>query len=194
MGLFSKLSRTASTVSGIVQNSNVVKNSRKAIFEMRDRLRGTSQFSTLFYAIINDINHPPRNIEATQLGEFWSESWDSTVNNYEPYATQKYIDSNIGYCEGCAIYLLIQECYPNVYDFPGNSVAAIEGGATIKLIMKKEFIGKTLKPAVTPQPIKNEPSIPNVQNTQYQTPAFCCNCGTKLASNTAFCPCCGNKI
>lgn len=189
MGLFSAFSRTAS----VIQDSNTVKNSRKEILSMKDRLDGTPQFSTIFYKLITDVNHPPRYIEATQSGDFWSQNWQPASNTYEPYTTIKHSDRNIGYCEGCAMYLLIQECYPNVYEFPGNTMADIQNGATIKLIMRSQFLNKALGPAKIPDPVAEKPSAPSVQ-TPAATPAFCSRCGTKLAPGAAFCSGCGTKI
>ena len=189
MGLFSALSRTAS----LIQDSNTVKGGRKEIMQMKSKLEGTPQFATLFYKLITDVNHPPRYIEATQTGDFWSENWEAATSTYEPYTTIKHSDRNIGYCEGCAMYLLIQDCYPNVYDFPGNTISDIQNGATIKLIMKQQFVGKALGPAKVPTPVAAQPAAPATQ-APTATPAFCSHCGTKLAPGSAFCSGCGTKI
>lgn len=180
MGLFDLISNSAklhNSVSGVT-------NSRKAIFAVRDALRGTPQFSALFYAVVGDVQHPPRFIEATQSGIFSSEVWNTDLGGYEPYKTVKIEDKNIGYTEGCAVFLLIQECYPNVYDFPSNTMAAIQNGAVIQLKMRQQFLGRKLIPAVTPPAVPASPT----------GAAFCSNCGQKIASGAAFCSGCGNKL
>lgn len=205
MGLFNRMSRIATNSAAIYNDVSTVKNTRKAIFEIRDRLRGTPLFSQMFYQIVVDPYHPPCKIEATQTGQFWSQAWTASMGNYEPYTTQKLDDHNLGYAEGCAIYLLIQECYPNVYDFPSNTTTALANGATIKLNMKKQFVGKALKPATLPAPANAAP----VQQPVYATPAqpayeapapaqtaakFCTNCGNKLQPGAKFCSGCGTKL
>lgn len=191
MGLFNSFARGAAAA----HNMSVVSNSRKAIFEMRDRLRNTPQFSKLFYQLIGDPSHPPRRIEATQSGDFWSEAWIAAYANYEPYTTHKFSDSNLGYIEGCAIYLLIQECYPNVYDFPSNTLAALENGATIKLIMKKNFVGQALMPAVAPPapPASPAPTAAPAAGLVREF-VFCGQCGTKNNGTSRFCCGCGHPL
>ncbi len=199
MGFFNSIRN----MSEMAAQQSAMSKTNKEIYNMRDNLRNTPQFSNIFYALISDINHPPRKIEATQSGDFWSEAWQSAFNNYEPYSTHKFSDVNIGYREGCAIYLLIQECYPSVYDFPGNTLAQIQNGATIKLIMKKQFIGKPLKPAVIPPAFSAAPqenTAPEVtvevpsSTAETNAPSFCSGCGSKLGANVAFCPACGKKV
>ncbi len=190
MGLFKSIFNLTSSINNAKSQNNTVKNSRKAIFELRDKLRNTPQFSKIFYTLIEDPAHPPRNIEASQNGSFWSEAWDAEMQNYEPYTTEKLNDSNIGYYEGCAVYLLIQECYPNVYDFPSNSLQDLQNGATIKLVMKKEFIGKAIKPASEPKKY----AASAVQQPSSAGAAFCSGCGKPVSSDTAFCPSCGKKL
>ena len=194
MGLFDAMSKAAA----IRNDVQTVKAGRAAIFNVRDKLRGTPQFSEIFYSIIgNDVNHPPRHVEGNQSGGFWTEAWDPSAGNYEPFSTQKLQDDNVGYIEGCAVYLLIQECYPNVYDFPSNTTTAIQNGATIKLIMNKQFIGKALKPATVPAaPVVAAPPQAPVQAPAANgaTPAFCSACGSRLAPGAAFCGGCGSKV
>lgn len=193
MGLFFKPERAANAASFLASDMSMVKSGRNAIFNMRDRLRNTPQFSDFFYKIINDVTHPPRIIEATQTGEFWSEAWIASYNNYEPYSTQKITDRNIGYIEGCAMYLLIQDCYPDIYDFPGNTVQQLNNGATIKLIMKKKYIGQPLQPAFLPP--KVAPVMQSVQQTPVNTAGrFCTNCGNKNDDSSKFCCKCGTPL
>ncbi len=188
MGLFDLLGATAATI----KDANVVSGGRKEIFQIRDRLRGTKQFAELFHQVIGDVNHPPKYIEATQTGEFWSEVWEGS--GYEPFSTKKYVNQNVGYMEGCALYLLIQECYPNVYDFPGNTVAQIQNGATIKLIMKKNFVGKVLKPAQMPPKPAIQPSVNNQAGQESGARRFCSYCGNQLAEGVRFCSGCGKQV
>ncbi len=186
MGIFSSLSALGREIGG-------VSNTRKAIFELRDRMRGTGAFSQVFYRLIDNVNYPPCYIEASQTGSFWSQAWIPAEKNYEPYTTCKFEDGNIAYLECCAIYLLIQECYPNVYDFPSNTTTQIENGATTKLVMKKQYMGKALKPAVVPpEPIQPQQSA--VAPSQVGTACFCSACGTKLSEGAAFCSNCGKRV
>ena len=139
-------------ISNLQQQTGTVKNARQQIFQIRDRLRNTPQFSEIFYSIVNDPSHPPVKIviDYTQ-GGFLSMGWDERVSNYEPYLTGKHVDPNIAYAEGCAIFLLIQDCYPNVYDFPNRTTTQISEGVPLELNMKVQFQGKELIPAVTPK-------------------------------------------
>jgi hypothetical protein len=94
------------------------------------------------------------------------------------------------------MYLLIQDCYPNVYDFPGNTLDAIANGATIKLIMKKNFIGKPIAPVSPPRNVSPalQPVQPQDSQAPATTPAFCSRCGNKLSPDSVFCSGCGNKV
>ena len=172
------------------QQTGQVKNTRKAIFDTRDRLRGTPQFSEMFHSVIIDAEHPPAAIAGDHTsGAFAGVAWQSDRGAYEPYSTVKYQDFNLGYVECCAFFLLVQECYPNVYDFPNRTTTDIANGVPVELIMKKQFIGKALKGVGIPA--KVEKSVPE-QNGNGQR--FCSNCGSKVASGAGFCSSCGSKI
>ena len=134
-------------------------NLRKSILNVQNNLRGTSQFAALFYKLIGqDVHHPPVQIEGTQSGVFWTAAWDPARFTYEPFTTEKMSDPNIGYIEGCALFLLIQEVYPNVYKFPGNTLEQIQNGAHIHLNMRKECIGQAVMPAYIPDPSNGLPT------------------------------------
>lgn len=214
------LGRLIYNSAALASNMSAVKDSRNRIFSIRDNLRGTPVFSQIFYTLIQDPYHPPRSIEGNQSGCFWTEGWVASFNNYEPFSTQKMQDPNIAYYEGCAIYLLIQECYPNVYDFPSNSLSAVENGAHIYLKMKKQFIGKPLTPATLPAPPAPQPvapaapvyapAAPQPAAPTYAPPAapaapaapvapaaaarFCSGCGTPVTPGAHFCTVCGYKL
>ena len=209
----------AMSISAIVGDVSQVRNLRKAIFDCRDRLRGTDVFAEVFHALIGeDYTHPPVNIEGTQDGQFRAAQWIPARKNYEPVMKEKYVNPEVVYPVGCAVYLLIQEVYPNVYDFPSNTISKLEGGATIKLNMKRKFIGQALTPKNPPQymppaPQQNMQQAPR-QNMRPQytgagqgtpapqnaapeaqpAPKFCSNCGAKLMPGARFCGVCGSKI
>lgn len=148
MGLFDLIRG----IGDLQQQAGTIKNIRQQVFQLRDRLRNTPQFSDAFYSIIKDPSHPPLQIviDYTQ-GSFLSMDWDYRTRNYEPYLTVKHVDQNIAYNEGCAIFLLIQECYPDVYDYPSRTTTQISNGVPIELNLKAPYQGRTLIPAVTPQ-------------------------------------------
>lgn len=218
MGLFRAI-QSAQRAKEHHDNIKAVKNARSDIFEYRDRLRGTPVFADYFYKIVgDDVSHPPRKIEATQTGNFWSEQYVPAYGNYEPFTTHKFDDPNVGYLEGCAIYLLIQECYPNVYDFPNNTMAQLADGATIQLLMKKQFVGKAIAPAVVPPratpapapvqqaapapaPVQAAPApaaapatAPAAAPVAAPVPKFCSQCGAPRQPDARFCMGCGNKF
>lgn len=204
----------AMSISAIVGDVSQVRNLRKAIFGCKDRLQGTDIFAEVFHALIgDDYTHPPVNIEGTQDGYFRAAQWEPVRKNYEPVMREKYVNPEINYPVGCAIYLLIQDVYPNVYDFPSNTISKLEGGATIKLNMKKKFIGQALTPKNPPQYVPPAPQQPAQQNMQQpvqpsmnqappvkpapeaqEAPRFCVNCGTKLVPGARFCGKCGTRI
>lgn len=177
---------------------NVAMNSPSMIYAVREKLRGTPRFSEIFYTLIGDINRPARFIEATQTGAFRSACWDPARNTYEQMPTMKLNDPQIGYIEGCAIFLLIQECFPNVYEFPPNSVTQLQMGATIKLVMKSGFVGRMLNPALIRQPMANvQQPVPQPQQPQSQSAPgrkFCSNCGAPVSEGMRFCSSCGAKL
>ena len=161
----------ALSISAIVGDVSQVRNLRKAIFGCRDRLRGTDVFGEVFHALIgDDYTHPPVNIEGTQDGCFRAAQWEPARRNYEPVMREQYVNPEINYPVGCAVYLLIQEIYPNVYYFPSNTISNLEGGATIKLNMKRKFIGQALTPKNPPQYIPQAPQQPVRQNMQPKAP------------------------
>ncbi len=190
MGLRSSLR----TLSNLQQQTTVVKGSRKAIFDIRDNLRGTQLFSDIFYHIVTNPERPPVTIIANYSdSSFWSKAWVAAENNYEPYSTVKYQDVNIGYYESCAIFLLIQECFPNVYDFPNKTVTQIQNGEPIELIMKNNFAGRRLIAAsLPPQPTAE--SAPTAATGPSPDTVFCSHCGAKHQKGTNFCSSCGNKL
>ena len=201
----------------IAQTNNL----RKNIFEIQKNLRGTPQFAELFYQLIGqDIHHPPKEISGTQQGVFWTAGWEPARGAYEPFTTQKVANPNIAYQEGCALFLLIQEIYPNVYKFPNNTTDQVMAGAGIQLLMRKEYIGRPLMPAYTPgqapaqsvaeapvqpiqleaqpvqaaaQPVQTAPQ-PTQSPAQAAVLRFCPNCGTKRMPGARFCSACGTKL
>ena len=185
------LFRALSAMADMQNQNKAVKNTRGAIFEIRDRLRNSPQFSNVFYNVLINTKHPPMEIICDYANaSFWSIAWDETVGSYEPYSTLKRQDINIGYQEGCAIFLLIQECYPNVYDFPNSTTTDIANQVPISLKMKKGFIGKALAPAVTPKVFEAAEPQKQAQSGS----KFCTECGAALADGAKFCSGCGNKI
>ena len=114
--------------------------------------------------------------------------WDANANNYEPYSTLKATDGNIAYFEAAAVFLLLQECYPNVYDFPNRTVTQLDMGVPIELNMKKEFVGKKLRPAILPERPQNVGNTPTV-NVKY-----CSKCGMQLSADAKFCSGCGGEL
>ncbi len=184
---------------GLFKSVNTVKKLREKIYTAQKQLRNSPQFSTIFYKLIQDPAHPPRYIEATQSGEFWTEAWLGNYNAYEPYKTLKFTDPSFGYAEGCALYLLIQECYPSVYEFPDNTVREIEGGATIKLIMRESCAGLPLRPIQAPPMSQAFSAVTSSVSASVGTPApatgkFCTQCGAQNAPEARFCQSCGNRL
>ena len=182
------MSRLSGAIAQTISDAGDVKQIQKEISEMTNRLRNTPQFAKVFHALITDPSHPPRFVEfAYQSGEFWSENWESSTRTYEPYTTCKYADRNIAYVEGCAIYLLLQECYPNVFTFKQNTITQFRDGATNKLYMNEEFVGKAIKPVILP-PHPQGQSIPK------EEAKFCPSCGSPVSTTHLFCGNCGNKL
>lgn len=200
MGIFDvgrNIAGLAQSASNLKQQTSGVKNTRKEIFAIRDRLRNTPQFAQFFHNIVKCPERPPVRITADYAhGSFLTMDWDTRTNNYEPFMTVKYQDANVAYCEACAILLLVQECYPNVYDSTNQTLAQIEQGVPVEMYMKKQFVQKTLIPASVPQNYAPQPVQTDVINNQQvnSAPKFCGNCGSPLQPNSAFCTSCGSKI
>lgn len=188
MGLLDGIMAAAS----LHQQNTSIKNARSAILTTRDRLRGTRQFAELFYKIVGNPERPPIQIVGDYCNHaFYSISWDEQGNNYEPYSTLKMTDGNIAYYESAAIFLLLQECYPNVYDFPNRTVKQIEAGVPVELNMKKNFIGKKLRPAILPEKPNVSVSQPVATSTEKK---FCTHCGKQLDVTARFCSGCGGQV
>ena len=202
MGIFDvgdNIRGMAQSAGNIKREFSGVKNTRREIFDIRDRLRNTPQFAELFHNIIRYPEHPPVKIVSDYArGVFMTMDWDTRTNNYEPFLTAKYQDTNIAYCEACAILLLIEECYPNVYDSTNQTLREIEQGVPIEMYMKKKFVQKTIVPANIPQgfaPVQSNVQQPVVNNqTINSAPRFCGYCGKSLQPGSVFCTACGNKI
>ena len=162
------------------QQGALVKNARKEIFTIRDRLRGTRQFAEIFHQVVGNPERPPMQIQCDYMNHaFFTIGWDDLGNNYEPYSTWKATDGNIAYYEAAAIFLLVQECYPNVYDFPNRTATQLQAGVSIELNMKKNFIGKKVRPAILPA--KPSVSTPTPVATTVAEKKFCSNCGKQLS-------------
>lgn len=203
MGLFRSVRNLANSTASLQQSiatQKGIKNMRQQIFDIRDRLKGTPQFAEIFSSIVNDIHHPPCHIVANQSGCFWTEAWQGT--SYEPFSTAKYNNPDIAYLEGCAIFLLIQEMYPNVYTFPSNSAADIADGVQIELIMDKKQYGKGLNPTFDPRraaPAAPAPAAPapapvNPAPAGAVEAGFCPKCGKPHAAGVKFCGYCGHRF
>ena len=146
--------QAAAELAAGIQEVKTVKNMRKNIFALKDRLANSAEFSQVFYTLIKDVSRPPMLMSCTTVGTILSEEWRPAENNYEPYPTIKIENPNYNYEVMCALMLLIQDCYPNVYDSPNVTLAQLQNGATGDLIMKKKYLGKLLKPKTVPAEVE----------------------------------------
>ena len=195
--------QAAAELAAGIQEVKTVKNMRKNIFALKDRLANSAEFSQDFYTLIQDVSRPPKLMSCTTVGTIASEEWRPAENNYEPFSTIKIENPNYNYEVMCAFMLLIQDCYPNVYDSPNVTLAQLQNGATGDLIMKKKFLGKMLKPKSVPAAVEQQPQQPEQPQTQaVRRPAqeirqdvmYCPNCGNPHPVSAKYCSKCGNQF
>ena len=131
---------------------------RRTIYKYRDELKNSPEYAEAFHGVIgSDLKRPPYSIAATQNGRFSTRSWSREASRYEDVATVKYV-GNFDYYRACALFLLIQDCYPGVYEYPTNTVSEIRNGAGIHLIMKSGNLARDLYPKYPPlHPDSNTP-------------------------------------
>ena len=188
--------QAAAELSAGIQDAKTVKSMRKNIFALKDRLENSAEFSQVFYTLIQDISRPPKLMSCTTVGTILSEEWRPAENDYAPYATIKIENPNYNYEVMCAFMLLIQDCYPNVYDFPNVTLEQLRNGATGDLIMKKKYLGKILKPKSVPAAVEQ----PKVQAVRQPDPGmsqdvmYCPNCGNPHPASAKFCAKCGTPF
>ena len=189
--------QAASELGAGLQEVKTVKNMRKNIFALKDRLENSAEFSQVFYTLIQDVSRPPKLLSCTTVGTIATEAWRPAENDYELFATIKLENPNYNYEVMCAFMLLIQDCYPNVYDSPNVTLAQLQNGATGDLIMKKKYLGRLLKPKTVPAAVQQPPQMqavrPPVQGTN-QDVMYCPNCGNPHPASAKFCSKCGNQF
>ena len=135
----------ANGVSRIALDVKSVKNLRKEIMDKKSEIQGSAFVNDIIANAITDPTHPPCYIEGTCEG-LYVQYFDSSANSYIPNKVLLSPTEELTYVVGCAVFLIIQEAYPNVYDFPGRTIQQIQNGATIELVMKKPYKGVMLTP------------------------------------------------
>lgn len=118
------------------------KDLRNEIYKRRDSFRNLpiieSAISKVFEG--SDLTHLPARIKMTGDGVFIL-SYDANMGKYNPLWEQRLGEGDLpsfGYMNGCAFFLLIQEKYPELYDFPNTKVNDVDEGTVeeISLILK----------------------------------------------------------
>ncbi|MBR1758108.1 MAG: zinc-ribbon domain-containing protein [Lachnospiraceae bacterium] len=187
------LNRTVNTAKQIKTSNAVVTNLRDAIIDQQEKLRDSDEFARFFTVLIgDDVNHPPKLIDASQQGAFETIAWDPNRRAYEYAASPRMNEPGIDYTKLCAVFLLFQDCYPNVYHFPGSTMAEIQSGAHGKLEMRDDFVGKKLIPAHVPGQPASTPA--SSFGTQSAPVSACPQCGRKRAAGEKFCGGCGYQF
>ena len=86
--------QAAAELAAGIQEVKTVKNMRKNIFALKDRLANSAEFSQVFYTLIQDVSRPPKLMSCTTVGTIASEEWRPAENNYEPFSTIKIENPN----------------------------------------------------------------------------------------------------
>lgn len=118
------------------------KDLRKEIYKKRDSLRGVPMVENAITKIFEgaEQEHLPAKIKMTTQGVFVI-SYDANLGKYNPVWEQRLTADDLpsyDYMNGCAIFLLIQEKYPSLYNFPNTKVNDIDNGQVeeIQLVLK----------------------------------------------------------
>lgn len=128
-----------------IQSADVSK-MRKEVYKRRDAFRGTPIIENLFNLIFDDPDHLPGKIALNSEGIF--------VVPFDP-ETQKYATTwvkkagegdlpSFDYVNGCAVFLLIQEKYPKLYDFPNTKITDFQNGTVDAIYLNLKSAGEII--------------------------------------------------
>ena len=207
MGLFKKtqydtlrLARSIGNAQNSIQKLQLPRQFNAEVQKMKEQLRYTRQYSEIFYSLISNITYPPCFIECTKDGVFWTRDWEENVKNYEPFSTVKMQNSNVDSVVVYAVFKLIQESYPNVYNFPSNTLSRFEAGTELyRLIMIPNYFGFALRPAFVPKTVEQFNSSSSITQGESSYPSanskkLCTVCGYNNPNGSKFCSKCGNRL
>lgn len=207
MGLFKKtqydalrLAYSFGNAQDSIQRLQIPNRFNAEVQNMKEQLRYTRQYSEIFYSLISNTTFPPCLIEFTKDGVFWTREWEENVKNYEPFSTAKMQNINVDSVVVYAVFKLIQESYPNVYNFPSNTLSSFEAGTELyRLIMIPKYFGFALRPAFVPETVEQFNSSGSTMQRASSYPSayskrFCAVCGYNNPSGSKFCSKCGNRL
>ncbi len=138
----------------VINDISSVHNLREAIYQRKAEIAKSDLVKEIFTILFADETHPPREI-LVNVHAVSARRYEADKNSYQIYSEPVvHPEHPFDYPTACALFLLIQDKYKNVYDFPSVTMTqlqpAIQSGTwQTTLQMKAPFIGKALTPAYT---------------------------------------------
>ncbi len=135
----------------LIQENSLVHNSRQGIYKRKAEIVKTPMVREIIHAVVGDSSHPPIYIEIYPQG-ILTRPYDVESDTYHPNGILAYTPEIVfDYEIACALCLIIQDMYPDIYDFPNTTITGLSGQLekgtwTTKLILKQEHLYKEIAP------------------------------------------------
>lgn len=162
MGIGNQIGNTVESSKAIVWDASSVYQVRGAIYERKLQIVKTPMVRDIYHAICNDVNHPPLNINITRYAVY-GRQYDPVSKTYNPMNVEIYRpEYEMDYVFACAVCLIIQDIYPNVYDLPNTTMNQLvyelnSGTWSVTLTKKKGYTEAVITPAFNIDAIENIP-------------------------------------
>lgn len=134
------------TLADISCQSFRAKELTREIHKKRDSFRGLPVVETAITKIFDgfDAVHLPAKIKLTVEGVFII-AFDPKLGKYNPAWEQRLTAEDLpafDYLNGCAFFLLIQEKYPGLYNFPNTKVDNVDYGVVEEIRLELKSAGE----------------------------------------------------
>ena len=151
-----RVQRSAQNAQALYYNAAAVNDIRSAVYQKKKEIVTSSVTQDILNAIFTDPGHPPKEILFCASGVIVS-SIEANMRSYHPTGVMVYASEvPMSYEMGAALCLIIQDMYPQTYDFPNIGVDELttrlnDGTWYTVLNLKQPLLFKTLCPQFTPK-------------------------------------------
>lgn len=151
-----RLQSSAQNAQALYYSAAAVNNIRSAIYQKKKEIVASSVTQDILNAIFTDPGHPPKEILFCASGVVVSPI-EANMRSYHPTGVLAYVSEvPMSYEMGAALCLMIQDMYPQSYDFPNIGIDELttrlnDGTWYTVLNLKQPLLFQAVRPQFTPK-------------------------------------------
>lgn len=154
--------RVISNSAYVINDVSSVHNMREDIYQWKAEIVKSDVVKDIFKILFTDPTHPPREV-VISANSVNARLYESIKNTYQIYSMPVYQPEHpFDYPTACALCLLIQDMYKDVYNFPSVTMPQLQASLSAgtwqtTLQMNTPHIGKSLTSAYTVDDLEYKP-------------------------------------